>query len=151
MRVPYFGFWSLLVLIKFAFGSDRVRVCLFPGNPLANGSAPFTQSSCLANLGAFGSSNGSCGTFGCYTNYSHTSGLKLRCQRWYAMFVKRMLHSKRHRLSIISQLLLPLFFMLIALINAKTFPEPADSPPLNLTTKSFGDNKVPYWAPGPNR
>ena len=67
------------------------------------------------------------------------------------MFVKRMLHSKRHRLSIISQLLLPLFFMLIALINAKTFPEPADSPPLTLTTKSFGDNKVPYWAPGPNR
>ncbi|KAJ7372705.1 ATP-binding cassette sub- A member 3 [Desmophyllum pertusum] len=62
------------------------------------------------------------------------------------MFVKRLLHSKRHKLSIISQLLLPLVFTLIALINAKTFPQPTDSPPLTLSTYNFQDNSVPWAA-----
>ena len=107
---------------------------------------PTERSSVLARMGTFGSASGSYGTFGNYNNYSHSSGLRLFRQRWYAMFVKRLLHSKRHKLAIVSQLLLPLVFTLFALISAKTFPQPTDSPPLNLSTHNYLTNYVPWEA-----
>ena len=115
---------------------------------LMNGGAPMPseRSSFLARMGTFGSSIGSYGTFGDYNNYKHTSGFRLFRQRWYAMFVKRLLHSKRHKLALVSQLLLPLVFTLFALISAKTVPQPKDSPPLTLSTHNFLDNNVSWWA-----
>ena len=113
-----------------------------------NGDIPYPseRASVLARMGTFGSASGGYGTFGDYNNYAHSSGWRLFRQRWYAMFVKRFLHSKRHKRSIISQLLLPLVFTLIALINAKTFPQPTDSPALNLSTHNYQTNYVPWEA-----
>ncbi|XP_068671756.1 phospholipid-transporting ATPase ABCA3-like [Montipora foliosa] len=102
------------------------------------------RSSVLARMGIFGSVSGSYGTFGEYNSFSHSSGFRLFRQRWYAMFVKRVLHSKRHKAAIVSQLLLPLVFTLFALISAKTFPQPTDSPPLILSTDHFETNYVPW-------
>lgn len=122
------------------------------GTPSANGvlestalPVPSEKSSVLARMGTFGTSSASYGTFGDYNNYNHTSGFRLFRQRWYAMFVKRLLHSKRHKLAIISQLLLPLVYTLFALISAKTIPQPTDSPPLALSTHNFLNNYVPYY------
>ena len=109
---------------------------------------PTERSSVLARMGTFGSATGSYGygTFGDYSHYAHSSGLRLFRQRLYAMFVKRVLHSKRHKASILSQLLLPLFFTLIALISAKMYPQPTDSPALNLSTHNYLTNYVPWKA-----
>lgn len=126
---------------------------MFPFSEAVNGiimngdvPVPSERSSVLARMNAFGSSNGSYGTFGDYNSYAHSSGFRLFRQRWYAMFVKRLLHSKRHKLALVSQLLLPLVFTLIALINAKTFPQPTDSPSLTLSTHNFLNNYVPWSA-----
>ena len=108
-----------------------------------------TERSVFSRRGKFGAASGGYGTFSTgYGNYTHSSGFRLFRQRWYAMFVKRLLHSKRHKLSLISQLLLPLVFTLIALINAKTFPQPTDSPPLDLTTNNYQNNFVPWASDG---
>lgn len=114
-----------------------------------NGKIPNeTERSVFSRLGTFGAASGGYGTFSDHGNYTHSSGFRLFRQRWYAMFVKRLLHSKRHKLSLISQLLLPLVFTLIALINAKTFPQPTDSPPLDLTTHNYQSNFVPWASDG---
>ena len=60
------------------------------------------------------------------------------------MFKKRYLHSRRHKIAIVSQLLMPLVFTLFALIAAETIPKPGDSPPRVLTTSMFDDNTAPY-------
>lgn len=121
------------------------------GTPSANGvldreniPVPSEKSSVMARMGTVGASSAGYGTFGDYNNYNHTSGFRLFRQRWYAMFVKRILHSKRHKLALISQLLLPLVYTLFALISAKTIPQPTDSPPLTLSTQNFLNNSVPY-------
>ncbi|XP_032221027.2 phospholipid-transporting ATPase ABCA3-like isoform X2 [Nematostella vectensis] len=93
------------------------------------------------NLGIFS------GASGLHSTSRRNGGLQLAIQRWYAMFVKKFLHSRRHKLSIISQLLLPLVFTLMALINAKTFPQPEDSPALHLNVSDFGKNVVLYKGP----
>lgn len=72
------------------------------------------------------------------------TGLWLWCQRWSAMFKKRYLHSRRNKIAIVSQLLMPLIFTLFALIAAETIPKPVDSPPRVLSTAMFGRNDVPY-------
>ena len=110
--------------------------------PVANSSE---RSSILARMGAFKSSNGSYGTFGDFNSYVHSSGFRLFCQRWYAMFVKRLLHTKRHKLAILSQLVLPLIFTLLALVNAVSIRKPRDSPPLTLSTHNFMENYV-LWS-----
>ena len=113
-----------------------------------NKAVPVTseRSSVLARMGTFRSCNGSYGTFGDYNSYTHNSGFRLSRQRWYAMFVKRVLHTKRHKLAIVSQLVLPLIYTLIALIIAETAPQPTDSPPLILSTHNFLKNYVPWSA-----
>lgn len=72
------------------------------------------------------------------------TGVTLYLQRWIAMFTKRYLHSRRHKIAIVSQLLMPLVFTLFALIAAETIPKPEDSPPLVLTTAMFDSNYAPY-------
>lgn len=72
------------------------------------------------------------------------TGLVLYLQQFHAMFIKRALHTLRNKIVIAVQLGVPLFFTIMALIVIKTFPGPQDSPPLNLTTKTLGDNVVVY-------
>lgn len=80
--------------------------------------------------------------------YMKNAGYRLKFQRWYAMFVKKMLHSKRHKASIISQLMMPCLFVLIALIVVKTMPKESDSPALTLDVNMFGENYVAYNGKG---
>lgn len=75
------------------------------------------------------------------------SGRKLFFQRWYAMFVKKMLHSKRHKSSIVSQLVMPSIFVLLSLIVVKTLPNATKSPARSLDLAMFGKRqRVPYCA-----
>ncbi|EDV28384.1 uncharacterized protein TRIADDRAFT_49936 [Trichoplax adhaerens] len=69
---------------------------------------------------------------------------KLWYQQFCAMLTKRMLHSKRYKWSIISQLLVPIIFTMIALIVIKTIPYNGGSPPLSLVTDQFGKNYAPF-------
>lgn len=78
------------------------------------------------------------------TSLVSNTGLMLWFQRWWAMFMKRFLHSIRHKIAIISQLLMPLIFTLFALIASETIPKPQNSPPRELSTSMFGSNDVPY-------
>ena len=130
-------------------------LCSISEKPALNGSGSMNghvgkvteRSSVLSTMGAFGSASlGSYGTFGEYNNYAHSSGFRLFRQRWYAMFLKRFLHSKRHKAALLWQLLLPLVFTLPALISAKTYPQPTDSPPLTLSTNPYEQNYVPWTA-----
>ncbi|XP_069124776.1 phospholipid-transporting ATPase ABCA3-like [Argopecten irradians] len=75
----------------------------------------------------------------------NTNGI-LTIQQFWAMFVKRALHTVRNKLVTISQLVVPLFFTLMALIVVKTFPGPEDLPPLTLTPDQYGANDIVYRA-----
>lgn len=74
------------------------------------------------------------------------TGGRLKMQQLYAMFIKRFIHSRRNKGAIIIQLLLPMVFVLIALIVAKTYPGPTDSPARELfsLTRSYDENTVLY-------
>ncbi|XP_071106304.1 phospholipid-transporting ATPase ABCA3-like [Haliotis cracherodii] len=72
------------------------------------------------------------------------AGIALYVQQFRAMFVKRFLHTFRNKLVTASQLIVPLFFTVMALIVLKTFPGPTDSPALKLTIDQFKKNYVPY-------
>ena len=74
------------------------------------------------------------------------TGIKLACQRWYAMFVKRLLHSKRHKASIISQLVMPGIFTLLALCVVKTFPKETESPPRDVNVRMYKKTYAAYCA-----
>jgi ATP-binding cassette subfamily A (ABC1) protein 3 len=79
------------------------------------------------------------------------TGMTLRLQMWFAMFKKRYLHSRRNKMAIVSQLLMPLIFTLFALIAAEVIPKPEDSPPRVLTTAMFDSNTAPYATEDPAR
>ena len=72
------------------------------------------------------------------------TGAALYLQQFFAMFVKRGLHTTRNLLVTISQLAVPLFFTILALIIVKTLPGPEDSPALTLDLTHFRDNIIPY-------
>ena len=64
-------------------------------------------------------------------------GLKLFRQRWWAMFVKKLIHSKRYKFSLISQLLMPCLFTMLSLITVRSFPKLTDEPSILLTPNMF--------------
>lgn len=74
------------------------------------------------------------------------TGYTLKMQQLKAMFMKRFYHSLRNTKAIIVQLLLPMIFVLIALIVAKTFPGPKDSPSRELfdLSRSYDSNTLLY-------
>ncbi|XP_052767410.1 phospholipid-transporting ATPase ABCA3-like isoform X2 [Mya arenaria] len=72
------------------------------------------------------------------------TGLHLLLQQFYAMFLKRAIHTARNLIVTGTQLSVPLSFAIIGLVVIKTFPGPHDSPPLSLTIDSLGDNVVVY-------
>ncbi|XP_070581084.1 phospholipid-transporting ATPase ABCA3-like isoform X2 [Ptychodera flava] len=76
------------------------------------------------------------------TTYQHSTGPKLYMQQFYAMFTKRVLHTRRNFLIMIAQLLIPLLFTVIAVIVAVTFPGPQPQSHLDLSLELYGRSKV---------
>ncbi|XP_065652513.1 phospholipid-transporting ATPase ABCA3 isoform X3 [Hydra vulgaris] len=70
------------------------------------------------------------------------SGWTLSIQRWYAMFLKRFLQSKRYKAALISQLIVPSINVMLALIVVKTMPKAVDSPPRLIDLNMFGTSNV---------
>ena len=78
------------------------------------------------------------------------SGLVLWCQQFCAMFLKHFYNSLRFWQAIITQLILPLMFVLIALILAVTLPnanENDPSRPLKIDNSALdADNRTVFYA-----
>ncbi|XP_041362406.1 phospholipid-transporting ATPase ABCA3-like [Gigantopelta aegis] len=81
------------------------------------------------------------------TPVSHNWGTALYLQQFWAMFLKRVLHTFRNKVMTASQLIVPLFFTISALIVIKTLPETSTSPSLILTANDFKSNFLPYTTP----
>ncbi|XP_066546484.1 phospholipid-transporting ATPase ABCA3 [Amia ocellicauda] len=71
------------------------------------------------------------------------TGARLYLQQFYAMFLKRALYSWRNWKVMVAQFLVPLVFTVLALIVARSFPGPHDSPPLGLSLDHYGFTTVP--------
>ena len=80
--------------------------------------------------------------------YDKNSGFALACQRWYAMLVKKVLFTKRHKVSIISQFVMPSIFVVIAMLAVRFMPKGTVSPPRELTLDMFDTNYVPLKSHG---
>ncbi|XP_078519131.1 phospholipid-transporting ATPase ABCA3 [Lissotriton helveticus] len=72
------------------------------------------------------------------------TGVYLCGQQFYSMFMKRAVYSWRNWKMVVAQFLVPLIFTAFALIVAKTFPGPQDSPALALGLSPYGQTVVPY-------
>ncbi|XP_072337423.1 phospholipid-transporting ATPase ABCA3 isoform X1 [Scyliorhinus torazame] len=79
-----------------------------------------------------------------YSSVKLNTGVILYLQQFYSMFMKRATYSWRNWKVFTAQFMVPLIFASFALIVAKTFPGPQDSPPLNLTLEKYGPTIVPY-------
>ncbi|XP_005105583.1 ATP-binding cassette sub-family A member 3 [Aplysia californica] len=70
--------------------------------------------------------------------------VSLFAQQFWAMLLKRVLHTLRNKLITVTQLVVPLFFTVMGIIVLKTMPSFIDMPPLPLTADQYGSNFVPY-------
>ena len=75
-------------------------------------------------------------------------GLALAFQQFYAMLVKRILHTRRNRLVTIAQLLIPNLFTLLILFIIQISPELKDSPKMELNLRGFGSTMSPFHFSG---
>ena len=65
-------------------------------------------------------------------------------QQFYAMFIKKLIHTMRNKIITIVQLVLPVLFTISALSTEKTIPKITDEPALLLDSHQFRDFVVPY-------
>uniref|UniRef100_F6USW1 ABC transporter domain-containing protein n=1 Tax=Ciona intestinalis TaxID=7719 RepID=F6USW1_CIOIN len=84
-----------------------------------------------------------------YTEYLHSSlkyndGVALWFQQFYALLIKRLLHSKRNYKVAVAQILVPVFFAIISIMNAKFPPFEQKNVPLDLSVDQYGPNNVWY-------
>ncbi|XP_015215344.2 phospholipid-transporting ATPase ABCA3 isoform X1 [Lepisosteus oculatus] len=77
------------------------------------------------------------------SNIKLNTGAKLFLQQFYAMFLKRALYSWRNWKVMVAQFLVPLIFTVLALVVARAFPGPQDSPQLRLALSLYGPTAVP--------
>nr|CAB3219611.1 ATP-binding cassette sub-family A member 3-like [Phallusia mammillata] len=84
-----------------------------------------------------------------HSSLQYNTGIRLWLQQFYGLFIKRVLHSKRNFKVAIAQLLVPVVFGIIAIINAKFPPFEQDNTPLNLTLDAYGENFV-YFTKSPD-
>eukprot|EP00040_Diaphanoeca_grandis_P031592 m.189354 g.189354 ORF g.189354 m.189354 type:complete len:1187 (-) comp32371_c1_seq1:76-3636(-) len=71
-------------------------------------------------------------------NFVKVTGTSLVWLQFYAMFVKRWLHLRRNKMAIVSQLLVPSAFTLMALLIGNSVSTTRSSPPRSLN--NFGNN-----------
>lgn len=64
------------------------------------------------------------------------------------MFIKRAKHTMRNKLVTFTQLAIPLFYTILALIVVKTFPGPENSPPLSLNVTAYDSSTIVYSEKG---
>lgn len=72
-------------------------------------------------------------------------GFLLQCQQFYAMFLKRVIHSFRNVMVLVAQLFVPTIVIAVALLINNTLPGPSPQPPLTLNLQQFSDNYVSVW------
>jgi len=61
------------------------------------------------------------------------------------MFIKKLLHSKRHKWSLIAQLIVPTINVLLGLIVVRTFPNATESPAVAVDLGMFKKEQyIPY-------
>ena len=77
-------------------------------------------------------------------NISKNSGLALMVQQFYAMLVRRMIHTMRNKVVTVVQLLLPVLFTIAALGTEKAINVTIDEPALLLDSHPFTGFVVPY-------
>ena len=71
-----------------------------------------------------------------------STGLRLLLRQFWALIVKRFHHSRRNRKGFLSQIILPAFFVCLAMIVAQIRPF-YEMPPIKLSTKMFQESE-PY-------
>lgn len=71
-------------------------------------------------------------------------GVSLIVQQFWGMFIKKVIHTWRNRIVTIVQLVLPIIFIINALLVEKTIPTPGDEPSLNLNLAKFEGTDVAY-------
>ncbi len=77
------------------------------------------------------------------------SGIVLWFQQFVAVFVKRVLNSMRFWAAVVSQFVLPLVYVLLALILAKTLPNPDVDDPnreLRIENSALSSNIYLFYA-----
>ncbi|XP_037074307.1 ATP-binding cassette sub-family A member 3-like [Pollicipes pollicipes] len=79
------------------------------------------------------------------TGTRRTVGFVLLLQQFRAMMVKKALYSLRNWLLTLVQIILPIFFLVMALLVLKSFPGLADDPPLELTLSNYDSTVTPVW------
>ncbi|XP_039258738.2 phospholipid-transporting ATPase ABCA3-like isoform X1 [Styela clava] len=72
------------------------------------------------------------------------TGTALWFQQFHGLLVKRILHSRRHLKVLISQLLVPVVFVILAIINAKYAPFLETNKELDLSLFGYGNTTVSY-------
>lgn len=73
------------------------------------------------------------------------TGVALYFQQFWAMFLKKVVHTRRNLLVITVQLMVPLLSTAVALIAAKTQPQPTDSPAFPTNITEYGSTMIPYF------
>jgi ATP-binding cassette, subfamily A (ABC1), member 3 len=83
--------------------------------------------------------------FGLFASSNAVSGFPLLVQQFWALIRKRLIHSLRNKILIISQLIIPIGSLLINLYYLKYGPiKPIDSSPLKMDISVYKKNYVPY-------
>lgn len=66
-------------------------------------------------------------------------------QQFYALIIKKFIHSLRNKILVISQIIVPIATLLIILLYLKYAPiKPEDSPALTITIEKYRQNNAPY-------
>uniref|UniRef100_T1IGZ9 ABC transporter domain-containing protein n=1 Tax=Strigamia maritima TaxID=126957 RepID=T1IGZ9_STRMM len=79
------------------------------------------------------------------TDFCYNKGVILILQQLRALFIKRIIHSRRNYGLLFIQLALPMIFVSVALILAKTAPKPENEPPLQMSIDLFPDTVIPFY------
>jgi ATP-binding cassette subfamily A (ABC1) protein 3 len=74
----------------------------------------------------------------------YSTGMALQWQHFVAMMQKRWLHVKRNRWTVVTQLVVPVVFVLLALSTAKSKAVDTALPPKNMLVSNYGTSTVVY-------
>ncbi|XP_051845492.1 phospholipid-transporting ATPase ABCA3-like [Antechinus flavipes] len=79
------------------------------------------------------------------------SQLKLHCQKFYAMFIKKVLFSWRNKKMMLAQAMVPLICVILTIQLLKMGSWESTRPMLRLTLNQYGHTIVPFFIPATSR